>query len=148
MTAKPENSPAQSAGLLNGVFRYSHDAEDLGVRLWRHFGYIVLLVCVSLIVGTAGFHGLTHGDWYDAFLNSSMLLGGMGPVGHLETESPAAKVFAAFFALYSGLVFLIAAGLLFTPVMHDMMRRFHEHLVKHPVSDPAPIMNEPQNQAT
>jgi protein-S-isoprenylcysteine O-methyltransferase Ste14 len=61
--------------------------------------------------------------WRDAFLNAGMLLGGMGPV-----HNPAAdggKVFAGLYALYAGLVFLVAAALLFTPIFHRLLYRFH-----------------------
>jgi hypothetical protein len=62
-------------------------------------------------------------DWVDALLNASMILGGMGPVGELHTV--AGKLFAAFYALYSGMVFLIVAGVLFVPVFHRFLHRFH-----------------------
>lgn len=61
--------------------------------------------------------------WIDAFLNACMLLGGMGPVGDLPND--ASKLFASLFALYSGLVFLILAALLLTPVFHRVLHRFH-----------------------
>jgi hypothetical protein len=61
--------------------------------------------------------------WIDALLNSAMLLGGMGPVGDLGPTS--GKLFATFFALYSGLVFLIVAGLLSMTVFHLVLHRFH-----------------------
>ena len=93
----------------------------------RHLGrqalWVVLLVTASLGIGTLGFHRFGRQLWLDAFLNASMLLGGMGPVGDLG-PSPG-KLFAALYALYAGLVFLIAAGLLVTPVFHRVLHRFH-----------------------
>jgi hypothetical protein len=59
----------------------------------------------------------------DALVNASMLLGGMGPVDQLHTA--AGKLFASFYALYSGLIFLVIAGLLFVPVFHRILHRFH-----------------------
>jgi hypothetical protein len=59
----------------------------------------------------------------DGFLNSAMLLGGMGPVNNPVT--PAGKLFAGLFALYAGLVFIVTAALLFTPLVHRLMHRFH-----------------------
>ena len=92
-------------------------------RMLRHGGYATGLIAVSVFVGTVGYHRLAHFSWVDSFLNACMLLGGMGPVGDLPDNL--AKVFAALFALYSGLVFLVAAALLLTPVFHRVMHRFH-----------------------
>ena len=96
-------------------------------RLFRSLGqqarWAALLVIVSLIVGTVGFHLFAQQEWLDAFLNASMLLGGMGPVG--EFSGAPGKLFAALYALYAGLVFLIVAGLLMAPVFHHVLHRFH-----------------------
>jgi hypothetical protein len=83
----------------------------------------LVLVAVSLGIGTVGFHVLSGQLWIDALLNSAMLLGGMGPVGDLGRAG--GKLFATFFALYAGLIFLIVAGLLFMPVFHRVLHRFH-----------------------
>jgi uncharacterized membrane protein len=92
-------------------------------RLARHGVWALLLVLGSLALGMVGFHLLSRQPWIDALLNSAMLLGGMGPVGDL---GPAiGKIFASLYALYAGLVFLIVAGLLFAPLFHRMLHRFH-----------------------
>jgi hypothetical protein len=95
------------------------------LRLARHAGYGGVLVAFSLAVGTAGFVSLAAQRPIDAFLNAAMLLGGMGPVGDLSRASPAGKIFAAGFALYAGLAFLLLAGLLLTPMFHRVLHRFH-----------------------
>jgi hypothetical protein len=82
-----------------------------------------LLVIGSLVGGTLGFHSFSRQPWVDSLLNASMLLGGMGPVGDLGPTP--GKLFAAAYALYSGLIFLIVAGLLVTPVFHRVLHRFH-----------------------
>jgi hypothetical protein len=92
-------------------------------RLLRHGGYVTGLIAISAFAGTIGYHMLAHFSWIDSFLNACMLLGGMGPVGDLPNN--ASKLFAALFALYSGLVFLVAAGLLLAPVFHRVLHRFH-----------------------
>jgi hypothetical protein len=61
----------------------------------------------------------------DAFLNASMILSGMGPVGAEEIANSAGKLFASFYALYSGVIFLLVAGLMFTPVIHRLLHHFH-----------------------
>jgi hypothetical protein len=86
-------------------------------------GYATLLIAASVFVGMIGYHSIAGFTWIDAFLNACMLLGGMGPVG--ELTGTGAKIFAGIFALYSGLVFLIAAGLLLAPVFHRVIHRFH-----------------------
>ena len=114
---------------------HSEAQRDIGGRRFlRHLGqqtlWAALLVIVSLIVGTAGFHAFAKQEWLDAFLNASMLLGGMGPVG--EFSGAPGKLFAALYALYAGLVFLIVAGLLVAPVFHYVLHRFHLEGTKRP----------------
>jgi len=92
-------------------------------RLGRHGGYAVGLIAASLVIGMIGYHWLAHQTWVDAFLNTTMLLGGMGPVGDLPNDT--AKIFAGAFALYAGLVFLAVAVVLLTPVFHRVLHRFH-----------------------
>ena len=77
----------------------------------------------SVAVGTTGYHWIGRVAWIDSFLNACMLLGGMGPIGDLTTN--AGKIFASLFALYSGLVFLAATVMIFTPVIHRVIHRFH-----------------------
>lgn len=92
-------------------------------RLLRHAGYAAILVGGSLIVGTVGFYLLAGQSMIDAFLNAAMLLGGMGPVG--EIRSTPGKLFGALFALYAGLLFLVAGALVLSPVLHRWLHRFH-----------------------
>ncbi len=82
-----------------------------------------VLVGISLLVGTAGYHFFDHLSWLDSFLNASMILGGMGPVDPLRTAS--AKLFAAVYALYAGFVLLISFGIIIAPVFHRFLHRFH-----------------------
>ena len=111
------------------IGKYEHrTAPLLSLRLFwrrmvRHGGAAAAVIAFSLAGGTAGYHLLGGEGWIDAFLDASMILGGMGPVGHMD--DPQAKIFSAFFALYSGLVFLLVAGLLVAPVFHRVLHRFH-----------------------
>ena len=84
------------------------------------------IILGSWSVGTLGYHVLQGLDWLDSMLNAAMILGGMGPVDALT--HPAAKVFASLYALYSGLVFLVVAGLLLAPIFHRFIHRFHVDL--------------------
>jgi len=92
-------------------------------RLLVHGGMAVAVLLVSLGLGMVGYHALEHLSWTDAFLNAAMLLGGMGPVNAPVSE--AGKLFAGCYALYCGLVFIVTAGLLFTPILHRLIHRFH-----------------------
>ena len=92
-------------------------------RLLLHFLGATGLVLGSLLVGIAGYAHFEDLAWRDAFLNAAMLLGGMGPVESPQTAS--GKLFAGVYALYSGLVFLVATGIVLAPVVHRLLHRFH-----------------------
>ena len=89
----------------------------------RQAGYAAGLITASLAIGMAGYHWIARFSWIDAFEDSAMLLGGMGPVG--TVANPTGKLFAGVFALYAGLVFLVVAALMLTPVFHYALHRFH-----------------------
>lgn len=108
---------------------YEHRSSPLLARalFWRrmimHGGAAVAVIAVSLAGGTIGYHVLGSLVWVDAFENASMILGGMGPVDPIP--STAGKLFASFYALYSGVVFLFVAGLMVAPVFHRILHHFH-----------------------
>ncbi|HSI44581.1 MAG TPA: hypothetical protein VK950_00265 [Methylophilus sp.] len=81
------------------------------------------LLLLSLAIGMAGYMHYEQLAWRDAFLNSAMLMGGMGPVDAPKTDD--GKVFAGLYALYAGLVFIVTVGLVLTPIVHRIMHRFH-----------------------
>jgi hypothetical protein len=83
----------------------------------------VAILAISLTIGTIGYHVFADLPWVDAFLNASMILTGMGPIDRMTTDS--AKLFASFYALYSGIAFLSTAGLLVSPFIHRLMHKFH-----------------------
>ena len=82
-----------------------------------------LLALVALLIGIAGYHWLGGLGWIDSLLNASMILGGMGPVNQLTTTG--AKIFASAYALFSGLVFIAVMGVVFAPIVHRMLHKFH-----------------------
>jgi hypothetical protein len=92
-------------------------------RLSLHAAAAVMLVIGSLLIGMAGYMYFENLPWLDAFLNVAMLLGGMGPVDPPRT--PAGKLFAGLYALYAGLVFLVAVGVVFVPIFHRLLHKFH-----------------------
>lgn len=82
-----------------------------------------LLTLASLIFGVAGYYFFGGLRFTDALLNASMILGGMGPVNTLTSES--GKIFASFYALFSGLIFMAVIGIIFSPIVHRMLHKFH-----------------------
>jgi hypothetical protein len=96
---------------------------EFAKRVARHAAFAIALTLLSLGIGMVGYVFFEHLSWLDAFLNSAMLLGGMGPVNNPVT--PGGKLFAGCYALYAGLVFLIVAGLLLVPLLHRILHRFH-----------------------
>jgi len=108
---------------------YEHRSEpllprrDFLRRVAVHVAVAVGVVSFSLLLGMVGYVQLAHMRWVDAFLNSAMLLGGMGEVGDLPNDQ--SKVFAGVYALYAGLIFIVAATVLAAPVVHRILHRLH-----------------------
>ena len=93
---------------------------------WRLAGSTLIgagLVVVSLATGMIGYRSLMGMSWIDAFVNASMILSGMGPLAQPQTSG--AKLFAGFYALFSGLAVLAIAGVVFAPVMHRFLHYLH-----------------------
>jgi hypothetical protein len=102
-------------------------------RLASHTGIAFGIVIGSLGMGVLGYHFLEGLAWIDALVNAAMLLGGMGPVDTLHTN--AGKLFASFYALYSGIIFLVAVGIIFAPVFHRILHHFHMEAEKDDAKD-------------
>jgi hypothetical protein len=93
---------------------------------WRMaiaFGAAILLTAVSLGLGMAGYMYFEHMEWIDAFANAAMILSGMGPLTPMQTFG--GKLFAGFYALFSALVLILAAGLILAPIAHRVLHLFH-----------------------
>lgn len=97
-------------------------------RLGVHAAAAGVLVLGSIVIGMIGYEYFEHLAWRDAFLNATMLLGGMGPVD--PPHSDGGKLFAGFYALYAGLVFVVVAGLMVAPFAHRLLHRFHVDVSK------------------
>ena len=109
--------------------RFEHRKEPLLPRskfLWRLFRHAMLsfaFIVVSLVIGIIGYRYYEGMSWIDAYVNAAMILGGMGPIGELHTVG--GKLFAGFYALYSGLIAIIAVGILAAPILHRFLHHFH-----------------------
>jgi hypothetical protein len=82
-----------------------------------------VLIVVSLLIGMTGYQTLEGMSAVDAYLNASMLLGGMGPVDTLHTN--AGKIFAATYALYCGVMLIVTTGIILAPVVHRVLHALH-----------------------
>jgi hypothetical protein len=108
---------------------YEHHREPLLSR--KMFILRFVLHCLvaggviagSLGIGVLGYHFLEGLPWIDSLLNASMILGGMGPVDPLA--STAGKLFASFYALFSGILFLVIASILMAPIVHRFLHKLH-----------------------
>ena len=92
-------------------------------RMGGSFGLTLLVVAVSLLMGSVGYHHFGNLSWIDALLNAAMILTGMGPVDQMTTTG--GKLFATFFALYSGVAFLTMMAVILAPLMHRLLHTFH-----------------------
>jgi hypothetical protein len=92
-------------------------------RVKRSAIAFLVIVGASLVLGTVGYRFTAQLPWVDALLNASMILTGMGPVNAMTTVP--AKLFAAAYALFSGVAFLSGIGVLAAPVVHRFAHRFH-----------------------
>ncbi len=112
--------------------RYEHFTDPLAPlakflkRLARSAVIALILVGGSLGIGVLGYHRFVGLDWIDSLLEASMILGGMGPINPITTTS--GKLFASFYALYSGIAFLTTAAVLVAPVLHRFLHRLHMDL--------------------
>jgi hypothetical protein len=108
---------------------YEHHSEPLlpwplfRRRAIGHTGAALLVLLLALLVGMAIYHFTERLDWIESFLNASMLLGGMGPVDKPCTT--AGKIGAGVYALFAGLVFISAVGVIGAPWLHRMLHRLH-----------------------
>jgi hypothetical protein len=108
---------------------FEHSASKLATRekfksrVFKSLMISVGIFAFSLLIGIFGYHYIAGLGWTDAFMNASMILGGMGPVDILTTK--ASKLFAGFYALFSGVAFLSGMAVIVTPLLHRFLHKFH-----------------------
>ena len=91
-------------------------------RIKWSLGVAFILICIALFVGVLGYHYIEGFTWIDSFANAAMILSGMGPLEKLATDG--GKIFAGFYALFSGLLFILIIGLILAPIMHRFFHKF------------------------
>jgi hypothetical protein len=92
-------------------------------RVTKHALMALGVLALSLGLGIVGYMATEGMAFIDAMLNASMLLGGMGPVDQLHTNG--GKLFASFYSLFSGMIFLVVASIIIAPLIHRLLHRFH-----------------------
>ena len=112
-----------------GVTRFEHLRQPIIprwkflVRMFIAIGLWMILTIVGLAIGIAGYAEFEGMSFVDAYVNAAMILSGMGPMGELKTT--AGKVFAGSYAIFSGLIIVIATGFILAPIFHRVLHRFH-----------------------
>lgn len=97
--------------------------KQFSLRVFRHLLLAGLILIASLLVGTLGFVHYAQLGWQSAFLNSSLLLSGIG-LGHFP-DATSGQLFVSIYALYAGLVYLVTSGIILAPVVHRLLHHFH-----------------------
>jgi hypothetical protein len=93
------------------------------IRVLRSLRLASLVVGCALGLGVLGYHLIGGLGWIDALLEASMILGGMGAIAPMHTD--AIKLFASFYALFSGLVIVSTMGIILAPWLHRILHHFH-----------------------
>jgi hypothetical protein len=89
----------------------------------RYLSLSALFILLGLLIGIIGYHWTAKLSWVDALVEASMILSGMGPITNLS--STMAKVFASLYALFSGLIFVLAMGVVLSPVVYTLLKQLH-----------------------
>lgn len=92
-------------------------------RLGRNLLIGLGIIALSLLLGMAGYRHYEGMSWVDAYINAAMILSGMGPVTQLATDE--GKIFAGSYALFSGIIFLVVIAVIFAPLIHRFLHKFH-----------------------
>ncbi|MFN3347977.1 hypothetical protein [Pseudorhodoplanes sp.] len=119
---KPPSGLAKIARLerrSEHVIARRHFAARMGLALliWA------AITVTGLAIGMAGYAYFEGMGLVDSFVNAAMILSGMGVFDDLKHQS--GKIFAGFYALLSGLIFLIATSFVLAPIFHRILHHFH-----------------------
>src|SRR5260221_26110 len=98
-------------------------AQFFVTRLVRHTITDILITALAVFIGMVGYRHFEGLSWIDSFENASMILSGMGQVAPLQTDG--GKIFASIYALFSGTLFLVLIAIVFAPVIHRFLHKFH-----------------------
>lgn len=93
------------------------------IRVFKNLALVLLIIAFGEAIGMLGYHFFENMNWIDSFANAAMILSGMGPLTPLTTT--AGKIFAGFYAIFSGLAFILIVGIIFAPLVHRFLHQFH-----------------------
>ncbi|MFN4787628.1 MAG: two pore domain potassium channel family protein [Pseudanabaena sp.] len=111
--------------VMTKLIKSIKQSESLQVLVRRFATYLVLsavFILLGLGIGVIGYHWFAGLSWVDSLVEAAMILSGMGPISPLPNIS--AKIFASTYALFSGLVFVLAMGIVLSPVVYSLLRHF------------------------
>jgi hypothetical protein len=103
--------------------------ERFANRMLKAIGLWLILAVTGLTIGMAGYAAFEGMSIADSYVNSAMILSGMGPMGELKTT--AGKIFAGSYAIFSGLLIVIATGFVLAPIFHRVLHHFHVETDRH-----------------
>jgi hypothetical protein len=98
------------------------DAAELAARLARNGALGGGLIVGSLAIGVVGYHADGRSRLDRRAPERLHDPDGHGPVDELRTDG--AKLFASFYALFSGVAFLTIVAVLMAPLVHRFLHRF------------------------
>lgn len=107
--------------MANHIKRLPHQKHYV-TKLFKNALAGMVILAISLFIGTAGYHRYFNLGWVDSFYNASMILTGMGPVDKAINDE--GKIFASFYAIYSGVTFLTSVAVILGPVVHRFLHKF------------------------
>ena len=109
--------------MVNKQKKHEQVQHPLYLHLMRNALIGFMLIAIALFIGMLGYHVTEHMFWVDAFLNASMILSGMGPANEMMTTQ--GKLFAGFYALFSGLAFVAIVAIMLAPAIHKFFHKIH-----------------------
>ena len=109
--------------MKNSRYRKLPPKKHFFNKLLINFLIASFLMIISLAIGMWGYHYFMKLGFTDSLINASMILSGMGPVDHADSDG--AKIFASFYAIYSGVAFISSMAFLFIPIMHRFLHKMH-----------------------
>jgi hypothetical protein len=111
--------------VMTKLIKSIKQSESLQVLVRRFATYLVLsavFILLGLGIGVIGYHWFAGLSWVDSLVEAAMILSGMGPISPLPNIS--AKIFASTYALFSGLIFVLAMGIVLSPVVYSLLKHF------------------------